>query len=314
MSESKTRFAFFEDKIVPIEDAKVSVMTQGLNYGTGVFAGMRAYWNNDEEQLFVYRPLDHFTRFLQSCSLMRIGLKYTPTELREILSELIRTEDFHENIYIRPLAYKAGEGIGVRLHDSRNGFTIFTQPLGREIEKRDGAHVCFSAWRRVDDNSIPARGKVAGAYANSALANSDAVLAGYDDAIMLNQDGHVSEMTTANFFIIRNGVVLTPPVNANVLEGIVRRSLIQLLQDEMGIEVVERNIDRTEVLIADEAFMCGTGAQIIPIVKIEHRAIGSGKIGTITDQLRNLFFEVVTGRVPKYRDWVSPVYIKEAVR
>lgn len=313
MSQTATKYAFFNDKIVPIEEAKVSVMTHALNYGTGVFAGLRGYWNEDEEQLFVFRPLDHFKRFTQSAGLMRIELKHTPAELVEILSELIRTENFRENIYIRPLAYKATEGIGVKLHDLEDAMTIFTQPFGRYIANEEGAHVCFSAWRRVDDNAIPARGKIVGAYANSALIKTDAMLAGYDEAIVLNQEGHISEMSAANIFIIRDGIALTPPVTADTLEGIVRRSLIQLMRDELGVTVVERNIDRSEMYVAEEAFMCGTGVQVAAITNVEHRPIGTGKLGTVTRQVRDLFFDVVTGRVPKYRNWLNPVYVKEPV-
>jgi len=312
VSDKTTRYAFFDGKIVPIEQAKVSVMTHALNYGTGVFGGLRGYWNADEEQLFVFRPRDHFKRFLQSAGLMRIHLPYTVDELVDIVTELLRSEGFRENCYIRPLAYKATEGIGVRLHDLKDAFTIFSLPFGRYIDNEEGAHVCFSSWRRVEDNAIPARGKVAGAYANSALIKTDAVLAGYDEAIVLNEDGHISEMSAANFFIIRDGVAYTPPVQSNALEGIVRRTLMQLLRDELGITVVERDIDRTEAYIADEAFMCGTGVQVAVIGKVEHRLIGDGKTGPITGELRDLFFQVVEGRVAAYRHWLTPVYATEA--
>jgi branched-chain amino acid aminotransferase len=314
VTQATTRYAFFEGQIVPIEQAKVSVMTHAFNYGTGVFGGLRGYWNADEEQLFVFRPYDHFKRFIQSASLLRMDLPYSVDELVNIVLDLLRAEDFHENCYIRPLAYKASEGIGVRLHDLRDAFTVFSTPFGRYIDNEEGAHVCFSAWRRVDDNAIPARGKISGAYANSALIKTDSVLAGYDDAIVLNEDGHVSEMSAANVFIVRDGVVYTPPVQANTLEGIVRRSLIQLLQDELDIKVVERNIDRTEVYIADEAFMCGTGVQVAAIGKVEHRLIGDGNMGAITGQLRDLFFQVVEGRVKLYRNWLTPVYVNEVVK
>jgi branched-chain amino acid aminotransferase len=311
VSQVTTQYAFFDGKIVPIEQAKVSVMTHSFNYGTGVFGGMRGYWNTDEEQLFVFRPHDHFKRFLQSAGLLRIQLPYNVDELIDILMQLLRAEGFRENCYIRPLAYKATEGIGVRLHDLKDAFTIFTQPFGRYIDNEEGAHVCFSSWRRVDDNAIPARGKIVGAYANSALIKTDAMLAGYDDAIVLNEDGHIAEMSAANFFMMRDSVVYTPPVQSNTLEGIVRRSLIQLLRDELGITVVERNIDRSEVYIAEEAFMCGTGVQVAAIGQVEHRRIGDGKIGPITNELRNLFFQVVEGRAAGYRHWLTPVYVAE---
>lgn len=311
MAKGKPSFAFFKGKIVPIEEAKVSVVTHALNYGTGVFGGLRGYWNADEEQLFVFRPHDHFERFVQSGQLIRIQLRYTPDELVQILGDLLRTENYRENCYIRPLAFKSSETIGVRLHDLEDDFTMFSLPFGSYIEDEEGAHVCFSAWRRVEDNAIPARGKIVGAYANSALIKTDAVLSGYDEALVLNEDGHVSEASAANLFIIRKGVAITPPVHSNVLEGIVRRSIMHLLREEMDIEVVERDIDRTEVYLADEAFLCGTGVQLVAVTKIEHRPIGTGSLGPITHQLRDLFFNIVSGRVPKYRDWLTPIYHTE---
>lgn len=314
MSEVTTRYAFFKGQIVPIESAKVSVMTHALNYGTGVFGGLRGYWNEEQEQLYVFRIRDHMKRFIQSASLIRIEVKYSADELVNVITELLRAEGWRENCYIRPLAYKASELIGVRLHNLEDEVTIFSLPFGRYIQNEEGAHVCFSAWRRVEDNAIPARGKIVGAYANSALIKTDAALSGYDEAIVLNEDGHISEMSAANFFMIRDGVAITPPKQSNVLEGIVRRSLIQLLREEMGVEVVERDIDRTEVYVADEAFMCGTGVQVAAITKVEHRSIGTGSIGPITDRLRNLFFDVVSGRVDKYRNWLMPVYQNEPVR
>jgi len=306
--QGKPKFAFFEGKIVPIEDAKISVMTHAFNYGTGVFGGLRGYWNDDEHQLFVFRPHDHFERLTQSASLLRINVPHSVPQLVEILNELLRTEGFRENVYIRPVAYKSTEMIGVRLHDVDDELTMFAMPFGRYVDKEEGLHVGFSAWRRVDDNAIPARGKITGAYANSALIKSDALLAGYDEALVLNEDGHLSESSAANLFIVRKGVVITPPIESNVLEGIVRRSLITLMRDELGLEVVERNVDRTEVYIADEMIMCGTGVQVAAVTRVEHRPIGSGQMGPITRKVRDLFFDVVRGRVEKYREWLTPVY------
>ena len=199
--QGRPRFAFFDGQIVPFEQATVSVLTHSFNYGTGVFGGLRGYWNDDEEQLYVFRPLDHFERLIQSASLMRIHIPYTAAELNDILNNLLRTEGFRQNCYVRPLAYKSTEMIGVRLHDVADALTMFAMPFGSYIANEDGAHVCFSAWRRVDDNAIPARGKIVGAYANSALIKSDAVLAGYDEALVLNQEGHITEASAANIFI-----------------------------------------------------------------------------------------------------------------
>lgn len=307
------QYAFFKGQIVPIEEAKISVMTHALHYGTGVFAGMRAYWNDEEEQLYIFRPYDHFERLLQSGSLMRMKLDFTPEKLLQILTDLLRSENYQENSYIRPLAFKSQETLGISLHDVADDLTIMAFPVGSFVVTDKGAHLCVSGWRRVDDNAIPARGKVTGAYANSTLIKSDAQLAGFDDALILNQDGHVAEASGANVMIIRKGVVITPPITANILEGIVRRSLIQLLREELDVEVEERNIDRTEVYLADEIFLCGTGAQVAPVTRVDNRPIGDGNVGPITRELRELFFKVVTARVPKYRDWVSPVYSAEQI-
>lgn len=303
-----THYAFFKGGIVPIEQANISIMNHALNYGTSVFGGVRAYWNPEEEQLFIFRSVDHFTRLIQSAALIRMKVPWTAEELTQHLITLLQTEGYRENCYIRPLVYKDLNGIGVRLHDVPDSFSMWAMPFAKYIENDGGAHVHFSSWRRVDDNAIPARGKIAGSYVNSALIKSDAVLSGYDEALVLNQDGHVSEASAANIFVVRNGVVLTPPVNSNVLEGITRRTIIQLLRDDLGVEVVERDIDRTEVYLAEEIFLCGTGVQIAAVTKVEHREVGNGQVGDITRRVRDYQNEVLYGRVAKYRDWLTPVY------
>lgn len=307
MTQSGPNYAYFQGEIVPIAEAKVSVMTHALNYGTGAFAGMRAYWSDAHEQLYLFRPYDHFRRLLQSASLLRMSFEDTPETLTEKLRQLLQTEGYRTNTYIRPLVYKSSETIGVKLHDIADDLTMFAMPFGSYL-REDGLHAHISAWRRIDDNMIPARGKITGAYANSALIKSDAVLSGYDEALVLNDDGHVSEASGANIFIVRDGTVITPPINANVLEGITRRSLIQLMRDDMGLTVEERNIDRTEVYLADEAFFCGTAVQVAGITRVDHRAIGDGELGTITTDLSNLFHRVVKGEVDTYTDWLVPVY------
>ena len=301
-------FVFFRGRVVPYADVKLGVLTHALNYGTAVFGGLRAYWNADEQQLFVFRPIDHFRRFLQSAGLLLMDLPYKGEELVNGLDQLIRTEGHKEDLYIRPLAFYTDEIIGVRVHDLHPEVSIVVMPFGSYNKNEDNMHVTVSSWRRVDDNSIPARGKIAGAYVNSAFVKTDAVRAGFDEAIVLNADGHISEGSAANFFLMRNGVLATPPVTDNVLEGITRRAVIQFLRDELKLEVQERQIDRTELYLAEEAFFCGTGAQISAITRVDHRAIGTGKIGDVTGRLRKLYFDVVKGRVPKYRDWCHPVY------
>jgi branched-chain amino acid aminotransferase len=307
------KYAFFEGKVVPIEEAKVSVMIHGLNYGTAAFGGIRGYWSAEEEQLFIFRPLDHFTRLLGSAKMLMMNLDYSAEQLKDILVDLLRTEGFRENVYVRPLAYKSALGIGVRLHDIPDAFTMFAFPYGTYLATSAPAKVGVSAWRRVDDTMIPARGKISGAYVNSALAKSDAVLSGFDEALVLTQDGHVSEASAANFFIIRNGKAITPPISDNILEGITRRTVITLLEDVLSVPVVERSIDRTELYLADEAFFCGTGIQIAAVGSIDHRPVGNGEQGPVVTRLTEVFHRVVTGAYPDYRHWLEPVFAKEPV-
>lgn len=307
-------YAFFRGSVVPYGEARVGVLNHTLNYGTGVFGGLRGYWNDTEEQLFVFRPEDHYRRFLQSARMLCFELPYTLQDLTDVTLELLRTEAYREDCYIRPLAFLTDEVIGVRLHNMTADLSIVAIPFGLYVRKDQGAHVTISSWRRVDDNTIPARGKISGAYVNSAFIKTDAERAGFDEAIVLNADGHVSEGSAANVFLVRDGRAITPPVSDNILEGIVRRSVIQLMRDEMGIDVEERTIDRTELFIADEAFFTGTGVQVTAITQVNHRAVGTGHMGPVTSALRELFFRVVRGREPKYRHWCAPVFTTEGAR
>jgi len=302
------RFAFFEGQFVPIEQARVSIMAHAFNYGTACFEGIRAYWNDAEPQLLVFRMAEHYERLLQSAHILRIALPFSVEQLGQMTVELLRREGYRQDTYIRPLAYKSSEGIGVRLHDLEDAFAMFALPFGRYIEKEEGANVVVSSWRRNADNAIPARAKVTGAYVNSALAKTDAMLNGYDEAIVLNQNGHVSEGSAENLFIVRGGKLVTPPVTENILEGITRATIIQLARDEFGLETVERPIDRTELYVADEAFFCGTGVQVAAIAAIDGRPVGGGKMGLVVEQLRDLYFDVARGRVARYRHWCTPVY------
>jgi branched-chain amino acid aminotransferase len=302
------RYAFFRGSIVPYSEARVGVMTHALNYGTGVFAGIRAYWNPDEAELFVFRPADHFRRFLESARLLDMTLSFTAEELTDALTGLLRAELHREDCYARPLAFYGDEAIGVRLHNLTPEVSMIAIPYGGYVENEEGVHATISSWRRVDDNMIPARGKITGSYVNSAFAKTDAQRAGFDEAIVLNHDGHVAEGSAENFFLVRHGSVITPPVSDNVLEGITRRTLIELLRNRLSVPVLERSIDRTEITLADEAFFSGTGVQIAAITRVDHRPIGTGRMGPVVSQLRALYFDVVRGRVPEYRRWCHPVY------
>jgi branched-chain amino acid aminotransferase len=305
-------YAFFDGRIVPYAEAKVGVMTHGLQYGTGCFGGLRGFWNASEEELFVFRPHDHFTRFLESARILSLELPYTVDELVGHLGELLRREGLRQDCYIRPLAFAAEERIGaLGLVGMRSAVSIVAIPFAKYIENDSGAHVKISSWRRIDDNAIPARGKIAGAYVNTALAKTEAQRAGFDDAIFLDQNGHVSEASAANLFMVRNGSVLTPPLTDNILEGITRRTLIELLREDLGIPVLERSIDRTELSLAQEVFLAGTGVQVVSVTRIDHRPVGDGRMGPITESLRKLNSSIVHGEVPAYRRWCWPVYAHE---
>lgn len=302
------RYAFFKGRIVPYSEARVGVMTHGLNYGTGVFSGMRGYWNAEEKELFVFRPEDHYRRFLESARMLGMELPWNERQLSAAATELVRAEDYREDCYLRSLAFYGDETVGVRLHDLTPEVSIIAIPYGRYIDKEEGAHATISSWRRVDDNAIPARGKIVGSYVNSALAKSEAMRSGFDEAIVLNQNGHIAEGSAANFMLVRNGAVITPPITDNILEGITRRTVMELLEKEMGLPVLERSVDRSEIYVADEAFFVGTGVQIVAITRVDHRPVGTGRIGPIVSALRDLYFRVVRGRHPDYRAWCAAVY------
>ena len=302
-----TAWAFLNGGYVRIRDAKISVLTHAFNYGTGVFEGIRAYWNAEADQLYVLHLREHYARLHRSCRIMRIDLPYTVDELAGITVEILRRCGYREDAYIRPIAFKSSELIGVRLHDLESAFTVFAVPFGNYIDVEHGISCAVSSWRRVDDNAIPARGKITGAYVNAALAKTEAMEAGFDEAIVLTDDGHVSEASAANLFIVRNGTLVTPPATDNILEGIVRGSVIGIAGDE-GLPVEVRRVDRTELYVADEVFLCGTGVQVSPVTSIDHRPVGGGQIGPIAERLSRLYFDAVRGKSERYRSWVTPVY------
>ncbi len=304
----QTKYAFFQGQIVPIEQAQVSVMTHALHYGTACFGGIRAYWNEQAEQLYVFRLESHIKRFLTSANLLLMKLPYSPAQLRDVVVELLRCENQRTDMYVRPLAYKADLKIGVLLHNMTDEVTIYATPFGRYVANEEGASVRVSSWRRISDNSIPARGKIAGAYVNSALVKSEALMDGYDEGIVLDQHGHVSEGSAENIFMVRNGTLITPPVSSEILEGITRNTIMQLAVAELGISVEEREIDRTELYVCDELLFCGTGVQVAAITAVDHRPVGSGAMGPITAAVRDLYFDVVRGNVAKYRHWNTPVF------
>jgi branched-chain amino acid aminotransferase len=301
-------WAYVRGEFVPLRDANVSVMTHAFNYGTAVFEGIRAYWNPDHEQLYALDLLPHYRRIRRSARVLMMEVRQSAEQLAEITLEILRRSNLREDVYVRPLVYKSSEVIGVRLHNLDSDVTIFAIPFGQYIDTEGGIRAHVSSWRRTDDNAIPARSKITGAYVNSAFAKTEAQLNGFDEAIVLTADGHVSEGSAENLFIVRDGTLVTPPVTDNVLEGITRAALLRMAREVLEIPVVERSIDRTELYVADEVFLCGTGAQISPVIEIDRRSVGEGRVGEVTRRLSSTYFDAVRGRNEAYRDWLTPVY------
>ena len=305
-SASKSELhAFFKGEIVPMSEARVSVMTHALHYGTGVFEGIRGNWNLEHEVVYIFRLREHYQRLLQGCRILMLDIPYTADQLCEITVDLVQQNGHREDIYIRPLAYKSAEMVAnLKLQDLSSDFTLITVPFGNYLGT-DVLRCCTSSWRRTDDPMIPTRIKSCGNYVNSILAKTEATLAGFDEAIILNQDGHVCEGSGENIFVVSGGQLLTPVLEDNALPGITRDTVIQLAQSELGMEVVERSIDRSELYLADEVFLTGTAAHLTPVVQLDSRPIADGNPGPISTQLQKMYFDIVFGRNPKYLHWCT---------
>ncbi|MCH2656904.1 MAG: branched-chain amino acid transaminase [Dehalococcoidia bacterium] len=303
-------YAYFRGEIIPLADAKIGVMTHAFNYGTAVFEGIRGNWNEEEETTFLFRVREHYARLEQSCRILNLPFNEDIDNLIDITIEIAAKSGYREDIYIRPLVYASSEVLGVRLHGLETDVVVFVAPFGPYLDIEQGARCHTSTWRRVDDMGIPPRAKVTGIYVNSALAKTEAQLNGFDEAIVLNTDGHVSEGSGENIFIIRDGVLLTPPPSDNVLEGITAQTVKILAANELGIETIERTIDRTELYIADEVFMTGTAAHVTPVVEVDRRSINGGVPGPITKQLVESYSNVIRGKNKNYEDWCLPVQVK----
>lgn len=305
--------AFFRGRYVPIAEARVSIMTHALHYGTAVFEGIRCNWNAEEQQVYIFRAREHFERLHQSARILHINLRHSVDDLCTIATELVRRANPKEDLYLRPLAYKSAEMVAnLKAHTVEDDFLMFAIPLGNYLDPTKGIHCCTSSWRRIDDTSIPPRAKVAGAYVNSVLAKTEAVLSGFDEAILLNADGHIAEGTGENIFLVSKGKLVTPAPNENILMGITRDTVITLAKEELGMETVERSVDRTELFGADECFLTGTAAHLTPVTKVDHRKVGDGEIGAVTKRLQALYFDVIRGKNKKYIDWCLPVYGERA--
>lgn len=297
-------YAFFHKQFMPLSEAKIGILTHAFHYGTACFDGIRGNWDSAEERFCLFRLADHYRRLLDGCRLLKIKLPYSVEEMCQLTVELVRRSGYREDIYIRPLAYKSSETVGVRLHDLEDDFLIIAIALPPYLGSA-AIRCCTSSWRRVDDTMIPARGKICGIYVNSALAKTEAWENGFDEAILLSYDGHVAEGSGENIFIVSKGKLITPSTSDNILLGITRDAVIKLSQNEFNIETAERQIDRSELYLADECFLTGTAAHMAPVIEIDHRPVGTGEIGPVTGELQKIFSEVIHGKNPKYPDWYT---------
>ena len=297
--------AFFQGQYVPLAEAKVNVMTHALHYGTGVFEGIRGNWNEEKGLIHIFRLREHYERLLAGCRLLMLDIPYNADELSEITVELVERNEHRQDIYIRPLAYKSAEMVAnLKLQDLASDFTLITVPFGNYLGS-DRLRCCTSSWRRVDDPMIPARLKISGIYVNSILAKTEATLAGFDEAIILNHDGHVCEGSGENIFVVTNGQLVTSSLEDNVLPGITRDTIIQLAKRELGMEVVQRTIDRSELYLADEVFLTGTAAHLTPVIELDNRPIADRNPGPVSTKLQKMYFDIVVGRNPKYLHWCT---------
>ena len=307
-SQMPEALAFFRGRIVPLSEANVNITTHALHYGTAVFEGIRGNWNEELAKMFVFRAREHYERLLQGCKIMLMDIPYSVDDLMQITIDLIERCGYRQDVYIRPIVYKSEELVAnLKLHELSSDFALITVPFGSYIEAEGAIRCTTSSWRRIDDTMIPPRVKISGHYVNSILAKTEAVLAGFDEAIFINQDGSVSEGSGENLFMVTNGILHTPLVSENNLTGITRDSVWRLAEDEMGLEVVERRIRRSEIYLADEVFLTGTAAHVTPVGELDNRAIGSGDVGEVTHALRESYLGIIRGDNPKYSHWTTAI-------
>jgi branched-chain amino acid aminotransferase len=299
------RIAYFESEYVPTEKAQVSILTHAFNYGTGLFEGIRGYYNEDEDQVLIFKLREHIDRMVRNFGILKMEIPESPEDLEKICTELVKRSEFKEDVYIRPICYKDDHILAPKLTGVGSKFCCYVIKLGDYVDV-SGLDVGVASWRRLSDNAIPSRAKTTGSYVNSALASDEAAQAGFDEAIVLREDGSVAEGSAMNLFLVLDGKLITPPPSADILIGITRATVLQLAHEEFGLEVVERNVSRTELYVCDELFFCGTGAQIAPVRSVDHRLIANGETGPVTKKLQDFYFEVVQGKVEKYRHWCTP--------
>lgn len=302
-----TEWAYIRGQYVPLEEATISIKTHGFLYGTSIFEGIRGYWSPTQKTTFLFRAKEHMARMLNNAPLLLLDSPLDLDGMMGVIQSLIQRNNYQKDAYIQPRLYKSSQFIPPYIDNLETDFCCYTQAFGQYLDTSKGIKVCVSSWRRLGDNSITPRGKIGGAYVNSCLSASEAHLNGFDDAIVLNENGYVAEGSAMNFFMIKGGRLVTSCTTDGILEGITRNSILEMSQKELGLTIEVRNIQRSELYDCQEAFFCGTAAQIVPIASVDHRPIGQGGVGPITLQLKELYDQIVQGHVPAYEHWLTPV-------
>ncbi len=304
---NKERRIWLKGNILKIHEAKINVLSPTAQFGANVFEGIRCYWNETLNQLYAFRLDDHYCRLQNSAKLFRLQCPYSVSKMKEYLIETIKANEYQEDIAVRQMLFVDGFGSWF----STEPVEMFISPVEKKrvahpIEK--GKKVCISSWERISSRDISPRVKVGANYINSRLAKLEAIDRGYDDALFLNKQGFLSEGTGSCFFMIKGNSLITPMLTDSILESITRDTIKKLAHSELNLEVVERNIDRMELYICDEAFLCGSAVEIVPIIQIDNYFVGNGRPGNVTQEIHKLYLDVVTGKIDKYMDWLTPVY------
>lgn len=302
------QIAYFEGEYVPIEKANVSILTHAFNYGTGLFEGIRGYYNKEQDNIFIFRLKEHIDRLTRNFNILCMEIPESVEDIEKICIEIAKRSGFREDVYFRPVCYKSEHSLGPKINGIEARLCCWIIKLGDYVDVDSGLDVAVSSWRRLSDNAIPSRAKTTGSYVNSALARSEADLAGFDEAIVLRENGTVAEGSAMNLFMVLDGKLITPPPDADILIGITRNTIMEIAKEELGVEVIERPISRTELYVCDELFFTGTGAQVAPVRSVDRRLVGDGKPGKLSTELQELYFQIVQGKVDKYSHWCTPVF------
>jgi branched-chain amino acid aminotransferase len=307
MSKSNERLIWFKGNIVPINEAKVNVLSPTSQFGANVFEGLRAYWNDDEKQLYIFKLQEHTQRLQKSIKMMRFESKFSKEFLNQVVIDIVKANLLKEDTVCRQTVFLDGFGSWA----SVDPVEMFIAPMakGRAYPKEKiGIDVCISSWERISDKSMSPKIKMGANYMNSRAGQMEAVRNGYDSTIFLNDNGKISEGPGSCLFMVRDGKLITPPVTASILESITRDTIIDIARNELKLEVIERDVDRTELYIADEVFMCGTAVEIVPVLSIDRLEINNKEKGTITTKIERVYFDIVRGKNLKYMQWLTPVY------